>query len=343
MNKAWWAGVGVAVLVAAGCSPSKQDVATVNGHDITQDALTARMIQTPEAKATLQKVILEQIILDAAAKKNIKITDDDVTQFLQVLKAQYPPGRFEEMNAAAGRTDAIMREDARTQLAVQALMMNGVKVSDESIQKRYKENPNNMFTKPEWKQIGFIVTKDKADAEKAVAALKKSGNFDVVFDQFTIPAAKENLKGFQWYGVLNGTVVNEQRQPLESMQGVLGAPAVRKAIPQTKQGAVSAPISLPAPAGGAEQPERILLYVKSDVPGGKIPLEDLKTAIAYDIARENNQTKQDVLEQIVKDAKVDVKMEQFKDLEKPEVLLPSLGAPNAPGAPAPAPAPAPAG
>jgi hypothetical protein len=325
MNKAWWAGFGVAVLVAGGCSPSKQDVATVNGHEVTQDALMARMIQTPEAKATLQKVLLEQIILDAAAKKGIKITDEDVTQFLQIQKDQYPPGRFEEISSASGQSDAIMREDARTQLALQHLMMEGVKVSDESVAKTYKENPDNVFTKPRWKQIGFIVTKDKADAEKAAAAFKKSAEFNAVFDQFTIPAAKEQLKGLQWYGVVNDSVINEQRQPLTSVQGILSVPAVAKAIKETKQGALSAPIALPAMPGSSQtQPERILLYVKSDVPGGKIPLDELKTSIAYGVARKNNEIKTDVLSDIVKDAKISVKMEQFKDLEKPEVLLPNM-------------------
>lgn len=344
MKNAWWAGLGVAVLVAAGCSPSKQDVATVNGHEITQDALAARLIQSPEAKGTLQRLILEQVILDAAAKKNISITEDQVTQFLQVLKAQYPPGRFEEVNSAAGRSDAIMREEARTQLALQALMMDGVKVSDESIEKRYKENPDHMFSKPEWKQVGFIVTKDKADAEKAIAAIKKTKNFEEVFNQFTIPAAKEQLKGMQWYGILNGSVVNEQRQPLATVQGVLGLPAVQKAIKDTKQDAPSAPIALPNAPGGPDQPERIVLFVKSDIPGGKIPLDELKPTIAYDIARKNNETKSDVLEKIVKDAKVNVKIEQFKDLEKPEVLFPGIHPAVAPGGPAPAaPAAPPAG
>jgi parvulin-like peptidyl-prolyl isomerase len=286
MNKAWWAGFGAAVLLAGGCSPSKQDVATVNGHEITQDALTARLIQTPEAKATLQKVILEQIILDAAAKKGIKITDDQVTQFLKVRKDQYPPGRFEEMNASAGQSEATMREDARTQLALQTLAMQGVKVSDESITKMYKENPDNVFTKPEWKQVGFIVTKDKADADKATSALKKSVDFDAVFNQFTIPLAKEQLKGFQWYGVLNGSVINEQHQPVANTQGILAIPAIAKAIKDTKAGAVSAPIALPsAPNAPSQQPERILLFVKSAVPGGKIPEAELKTSIAYGIAR----------------------------------------------------------
>jgi hypothetical protein len=59
------------------------------------------------------------------------------------------------------------------------------------------------------------------------------------------------------------------------------------------------------------------------VPGGKIPEAELKTSIAYGIARKNGQIKEDLLQDIVKDAKVQVKMDQFKDLEKPEVLLPS--------------------
>jgi len=65
-----------------------------------------------------------------------------------------------------------------------------------------------------------------------------------------------------------------------------------------------------------------VVFVKSETKGGKFPLADVRNEIMWRIANENNQVKSDIIQELVKEAKVDVKMDQFQDLEKPEVLLP---------------------
>lgn len=325
MRKLLLAGLGVAALVA-GCSPSKQNVANVNGKDITRDELTARLMQSPAAKAELRKMIIEHAVMDAAGKKGIQVTDQDVNNFLQIQRDQFPPGRFEESNVEKGITETMLRQDARTELVYQRLAMANAKVSDESVKKEYDKDEGGRYVKPEWRQVGFIIAKDKADADKAVAAVTQGADFGTVASKFNVPAAKTSFSGFQWFAVKNNALMSDQGQPAEAMAGHPAAvPAVRSAILKTAQGKPSAAIAVP----GA--PLYIVIFVKSVTPGGKMPMDQVKTLASIRVASENNQINPNVLQDILKDAKVDVKMDQFQDLERPEVLLPPAN--EAPGAP----------
>ncbi|HEY3265314.1 MAG TPA: peptidyl-prolyl cis-trans isomerase [Armatimonadota bacterium] len=315
MKNIRWAILGLAAVVA-GCSPSKQVVSVVNGKEITKDELTARLMQGPAAKATLRGLMLQALVMDAAAKQGITVTDDDVNQLMQFRRDQFAPQRFDEANAQAGNTDASMREDARTQIALQRLAMKGSKVSDESITKYYNADKTE-FVKPEWRQVGFIVAKDKADADNAISAVKSGADFATVAEKFCIPQAKQLAGQYQWYGVVNKQLVNEQKVPVnQARAGLASIPSVAKAIEKTPQGKA---ISIPFPGG----PAVVVLYVKTVAPGGKLPLTEAKSQIAFTIASKNNEVKPTVMQDIVKAAKVDVKMDQFKELAKPEVLFPS--------------------
>lgn len=330
MKTIWLAGVGCAVLAIAGCSPSKQTVATVNGKEITREQLVDRLIQSPVAKQTLQTLILENIIINAADKKGIKITDEDVNRYLTYRRDRMPPGRFDELQTSNGRTEAIYKEDARAELALRALALQNVKVSDESIDKFYKENAGNAFVKPAWREVGLLVTKDKADADKAIASMKKGADFAAVSQQFSIPAARQETAELQWFGVLDDAVINEQGQPVDSEP-------IANAIRKTPAGQMSAPVVMPGPEGKGEAPERLLVYVKTANEGGKIPLEEVRNDIIWQVANQNNEIQPTFLQDIVKEAKIDVKIESFQDLEKPETLLPQIpmGGGPAPQAPMP--------
>lgn len=316
MQKIWLAGIGLVAFAVYGCSPSKQTAATVDGHAISQEALEQRIITSPAARNALQTMILEQIILDEATRQKIKITDEDINRYLAYRRDRMPPGRFEELNTQNGMPEVVRRADARAELALRALALKDVKVSDESIQKAYKEDANHLYVKPDWKQVGLIVTKDKADADKAVESLKKGAEFATVAKEFSIPATQAQAERLQWFGVLDKTLINEQGQPLDSKPIV-------DAITKTAAGQVAAPISMPgAPEGAEAAPERLVIYVKSETKGGKFPLEEVANEIRWRLANENTEINPSLVKDLVKKAKVEVKMDPFKDLEKADTLLP---------------------
>lgn len=299
------------IVLAAGCSPTKKDLVTIDGQKINDEQVSAYLMQGPEAKDALRSLMQESLLVEAAKKDNIKVTDADVNLYLQFQRDQYPPNSLDESFATKGATPARIQRDAKKVLLQMALEMQGATVSDDSIKKAYDADASGMFTKPEWVQIGVLVAKDRADADMAVKSLKDGVTFDIVHGKFSAPGAKGQGTNYQWVPIVKGNVVDGRRQPLQGLD-----PALKSALLKTKEATVSAPIASPG------RPGVTLIYVKKRVPSGKIPLEEVKTEIAYEIARQNNQTKPAAFKELVDKAKIDIAVDQFKNLSKPESLIP---------------------
>ncbi|HEY3414576.1 MAG TPA: peptidyl-prolyl cis-trans isomerase [Armatimonadota bacterium] len=314
MKPTFGAALFATVILTAGCSPSKKDLATVNGQKITEEQVSAYMMQGPEAKNALKSLIQEAVLVDQAKKDNVKVTDEEVNQYLQAQRDQYPPSILDELYAKAGATPARVQREAKKDLLRIGLEMQGAKVSDESIKKIYDADQNGMFTKPEWVQIGVMVAKDRGDADKAISSIKEGVDFQIVHGKFTAPEAKGQPFNYIWLGIHKGEIVNDQRKPLTGL-----SPAIKSAILKTKAGSAAPPIGTPG------RPGMSVIYVKTRVPGGKLPLEEVKPQIAYGIAVQNNQTKQDAYPELIRNAKIEIAADQFKDLSKPESLLPNPG------------------
>ncbi len=323
MTKRWLAGSALVALttaafVAGGCGPSKRDVATVNGKEITQDAFEARLTQTPAAHNVMREMILEQLIHEAAEKKGIKVSDQDVDAAIQWERDRQPPNRFEETVLKGTSLDAF-RPQVRAQLEARALAMQGVNVKQADVQKFYDKNLSGLFTKPEWKQVGFILAKSKDDAQKAAGLLKQGVDYLKVLQQFSAdPRAKAaTAANWQWFALDKGHLQswNEQMQRREPLPPNF-PPAIAAVITKLAAGKSSDAIPL---SGGVAA----VVKVNSDVPSGKIPLSEVQPMIAFLLASQNSQIKPvpQILQDIVKTAQIDIKLNDFQELEKPETLL----------------------
>lgn len=307
MKPAFRAVVAATVVVAAGCSPSKTNIASVNGKEITNEQLADYMTKGPEAQGALRTLVVESMLQDEAAKQGVSVSDTEISNYLQARKDQLPPGQFEEEMAAAGTTDARIRRNARMDLLQRAIAMKGAKVSPESIKKEYDTDARNVYSRPEWVKVGTIVTKDKADALNAASALKQGADFVHTANQFTAPVAKQQLAPPQWIGIVKGGLIDDHHRPIGQID-----PTIAAAIKATPQGQASAPMGIP------KTPYQRLFYVEKRVPGGKLPLDEVKDDIAYSIAAGNNQIKSSMLEDLVKDAKIEVQADQFKGILGPD-------------------------
>jgi parvulin-like peptidyl-prolyl isomerase len=307
MKPAYRAAIAAAVIVAAGCSPSKTNVATVNGKEISNQQLAEYMEKGPEAQAALRTLILESMLQDEAAKAGASVSDTDISNYLQARKDQVPPGRFEEAMASEGTTDARIRRDARIELLRRAIEIKDAKVSPESIKKQYDTDTQNVYSRPEWVQIGTIITKDKTDALNAADALKQGAGFPETATKFSVPQARQQSTQLQWIGIVKGGLVDERHRPISQLD-----PAITAAIKKTPQGQASAPIGI------AKTAYQRLFYIAKRVPGGKIPLDEVKADIAYSIAASNNQLKTNTMDDLVKNAKIEIPSDQFKGILGPD-------------------------
>lgn len=318
MKPAYRAAIVAAVVVAAGCSPSKTNIASVNGKQITNEQLADYMTKGPEAQAALRTLVVESMLEDEASKKGVSVSDPDISNYLQARKDQLPPGQFEEAMANEGTTDARIRRTARMDLLRRAIEMKDAKVSPESIQKEYDTDSQNTYSRPEWVQVGTIVTKDKADAVNAASALKQGAGFAETAMKFTLPEAKQQITQPQWIGIVKGALIDERHRPLDRID-----PAIAAIIKKTAQGQTSPPIAFP------KTPYQRLFYIVKRVPGGKLPLDEVKGDAAYSVAAANNQLKTTVLEDLVKEAKIEIQADQFKGIVGPDGHLRMSSPPQA--------------
>ena len=312
MKPTFGAALLATVVLTAGCSPSKKDLATVNGQKITEDQVTAYMMQGPEAKNALRNLIQESVLLEQAKKDGINVSDIDVNRSLQAQKDQLPPARLDDLYAAAGVTPVRVQREAKKELVRMALEMKGAKVSDDSVKKVYDEDRNGFFTKPEWVQVGLMIAKDRTDADKAISSIKQGVDFGIVYGKFSAPQVKTQPLTYVWLGIVKGEIVSDQRKPLTNLDR-----AIKTVLLKTKEGTAAAPIGSPG------RPGMSIIYVKKRVAGGKLPLDEVKSQIAYTIAVQNNQTKPTAYPDLITKAKIEIAADQFKDLAKPESLLPN--------------------
>lgn len=308
MTKRSMAALGLVIFLGAGCAPSKKDVAVINGQTVTEDELSQRLLNTPTARQMMQQIIVENLVMQEAKKKNITVTDEEVNQLLKFEKEQLPPGRFDEQ-MLQDTTEAALKERLRVQTAMRKLAMAGAKVDEKNVEKFYKEN-ETLFVKPDWKQVGFIVTKDAADAKKAVDALKQGVDFEKAYQQFDSSPTKGTNPDWQWFGLTKTGFVSEGRQPVN-----LPDP-IKAALKKLEAGKTSDAIAL-------DGEQRVIIKLNKNEKGGAVPLAEVKDLIAFQLAQQNSEIKpiEELLQGIVKEAKVEIKLDRFKDLEKTENLL----------------------
>lgn len=302
--------VSAVALAVAGCAPSTRNVATVNGKAITREDLAGRLIESPVGKNALKDLILERLILQEAENKGIKVTDEQVNQFIQLQKDQLPPGRFEERYLKDTPESAI-RQEARKQIALRSIALKGVPISQDSVQKFYDDNIDR-FTKPQWKQAGILITDDKTSAQKAAKLLAENKDYALVFGELASSMAKSAGPQRDWFAITKDYVLNERGQPINM-------PAITDAIRKTGADNVSPVISL------APSPQYAVIKVFADVPSAKIELASVQPLIEYEIASRNKQVQpvEEIIQKLAKDAKLEIKIPQFADLAKPEVLAPT--------------------
>lgn len=207
------------VLVAGGlwaCRPSARpapppdQVATVNGEPITRAQLEKALNRsrkvdenlaprTAEDKAALRQATLndlidQALILQAARASNLTVPPERVDRELLRLKAEYPGSSFDEALAEGAITTEELREQTRRELTVEEYFSRQVfarvAVTDADVEAYYKAHPQE-FAHPAEVHAEQILVSDQDTARKVQAELKKGGRFEELARKYSIsPDAK---------------------------------------------------------------------------------------------------------------------------------------------------------
>jgi len=166
-------------------------IANINHHAITRDEYLDRLErqqyptksgQQELGALVLDQMVQEELILELAEKEGVKPTDSQIDERITETKK-------EDKNLASqlklqGISDAQFRQMIAVQQAVFNLQTKGVKLDEKDVRAYYNDPQNkDSFTDPETWSFEGMITKDKADADKAIDMLSKGISFEAVAHQ----------------------------------------------------------------------------------------------------------------------------------------------------------------
>jgi foldase protein PrsA len=186
------AGLATVLLAASltACS-SGGAIATVNGQAISKADFDAKLESSPAALQTLQQMVREMLIEQYAQKNNITITDADIASREDTIKANFPPGSWNDMLKSRGLTEDDVHKLLREQAIIDKAVGKGITITPAQV-KAYFDKNHAAFDKPEEVQARHILVADLATANKVEADLKAGKDFAAEAAKYSIdPGSKE--------------------------------------------------------------------------------------------------------------------------------------------------------
>jgi len=188
--------------VLVGCG--RDTVVKVNGRRISREEYYSRLEHLPYTDPTtgermeagnyvLLGLINEVLVVRLAEKKVVPPTEDQIRE--ATADAERDP-RFRPSMKELGFTEDQIREMVRVRQALFNLQTRGVKVTDKEVRDYYKKNKLTIFTTPEQAEAKIIIAKDRADADKAMAMLKKGMSFETVVGRISVETISASRGGY---------------------------------------------------------------------------------------------------------------------------------------------------
>ncbi len=226
-------------------SAEPEVVARVNGETVTRPEIQ-RVLADPimrrqfewelgdpaPAGITLEHLVLRKLVngrllLQEAGRRNLAVSEAELNQAIGALRRRFKdPQEYEAWVAAHALDDASLRKTLRDDLLitrVQAALVEGVRLSEEQVQGYYTGHREELKT-VEALRLRLIVVKDKAAADKVVAALKNGEAFDRLAQERSVVSTAAQGGDMGWV----------------SPQQLL--PTLREAVATLKAGETSKPV-----------------------------------------------------------------------------------------------------
>ncbi|MEK3883455.1 peptidylprolyl isomerase [Paenibacillus sp. PL2-23] len=152
-------------------------VATVNGENITQDELYELLVDA-NGEAALDNLITEKLVQQEADAASISITDQDVTDEIDIIKLQFPSEEdFNNQLMQYGMTVDDLRDQVRISAMLRKVLEPKTEVTDEEIQTYFDQNKSSLGEAPEQVRASHILVETKEEADAILAELKAGADF----------------------------------------------------------------------------------------------------------------------------------------------------------------------
>lgn len=186
----------LAPAASAASVPGDFDVVRVNGTAIRQSEVLERLWKRYGSQ-TLEEMVDELLLRQAAAAKKLKASDADVEKRFARLQAQF--GSKELLISQleqAGTTVAKVKEDLGEELVRERLVLDakGIKVGDDDLKKAFDANKDKLG-KPEAVHLRHILAKTEAEANELVAKVKGGADFQNLAREKSLAASGKAAGG----------------------------------------------------------------------------------------------------------------------------------------------------
>ncbi|QTM98614.1 foldase [Sediminibacillus dalangtanensis] len=275
------ASLAVGILALSACSSDDPEtvVETKSGNVSKEEFYQ-------ELKDQNGETVLQQLVTKKVLEGNYEVEDDQVQKELDSLKEQYGD-QFEMVLQQSGFSDEEeFKEVLRLNMLQEKAVTEDVEVSDEEIKQRYENMKTDLVAR-------HILVQDEETAKEVKQKLEDGGDFAELAKEYsTDTASAENGGDLGTFGV--GDMV----------------PEFEKAAYNLKVDEISDPVQT------SNGWHIIQVTERKDAEEEVEPLEDIRDQIRRDIAstKVDDATAQKKMQQLMEDANIDVKIDQFKDL-----------------------------
>ncbi len=149
----------------------------------------------------MQFLINAAWIEQEASEKGVTASQKDIDKEFEKTKKQFFPKKkdFEKFLKTSGMSEDDVMVRVKLQLLSndirEKVTKEASKVSDKDIEKYYDKNKKDQFTTPETVDVRLVVTKTKAQAEKAKKALEAGDSWKSVAKKYSTDEASKNNDG----------------------------------------------------------------------------------------------------------------------------------------------------
>lgn len=168
---------------------SDEQVAAVAGEVITkQQWLTA--MEERYGKETLQSLVNEAVMEQAAKQYKITVTDEDIDLEIALLRSMSDANDTSLQTLSEGE----LREKVRTQLIFEHVLTKDV-VIDEEASKTYYDDNTSLYNLPTTYRTSMIVVDSKEAAERVKKELESGSEFSVLAREHSLDTTSASLGG----------------------------------------------------------------------------------------------------------------------------------------------------
>ncbi|MFD2657699.1 peptidylprolyl isomerase [Gracilibacillus thailandensis] len=270
------------VIALSACSSDDSETVVETGSgNISKEAFYEELVASPSGGQVLQQMVLETILED-----KYEVSDEEIDKEVERVKEQYGEDQFEMVLNQNGIEDEdAFREQLRVSLLQEKAATEDVEVTDEEIQQRYDRMQTNLVA-------SHILVGDEETANEVIDKLNDGEDFAELAEEYsTDPGSKDN-------------------------GGDLGEFGVGQMVPEFEDAAYNLEIDeISEPVQTSNGFHVIKVTDRVEVEDVE-PLEDVEDQLRREIAstKIDQAALQTKIQDLMKDANIDVKIDQYKDM-----------------------------